>query len=72
MNVHQVDVDSRSAQLVRRHVRGCPACNVHGRPVCREANAMVEDALSMAGLYARDRAEIEGTRFGGAEGCDDV
>lgn len=55
----RIDVDVRAALHLRRHVTECVVCRMHDRPACSEGTHMVEDALSMAGLFDRARTAEE-------------
>lgn len=57
--VVRVDVGIRAALSLRQHAKECIACFAHDRPTCPVALSMVEDALSMAGLYDMERTGRE-------------
>lgn len=50
-----VDVEIRPAAILRKHSKMCPACELWTSAGCPTATSIVEDALSMSGLFALDR-----------------
>lgn len=57
--LQMIHISLKEAFVLRQHAKYCPMCEIHGTQACPTAVAIVEDALSMTGLFDRNRTNQE-------------